>query len=794
MPHHRWFAAIALAFAMTTSASAQTVTFDPMLLAGTATRVVVLDGWIYSGHRSGGLLAWNGADPAMQRYFTPREGLSGADISDLAWTGRNLWVATRDGGLSRLTDPGAETPAVRVYASNLSSLVVTAVAGAVVGQTERVYYGTAADGLGVINDGLAGGYYTTVDGLLDDRIVSLALAADVLYVATPVGVARFADNVFTTINTGLDATVNRLAVDAQGAALAATANGLRRWDEDLGQWTTLAGGGSSFLDISVDGDDVWVLRADGMPMLYRDGDLQAAGVPTPIPDAATRITAVGAGDDEVWIGGRYRPGDMQTSDTAAGFAWVGGRRGGVWAQWFRDGSTVGDGDGVGFDALGRAWVGERGGDGLSALSSQDAWTHITDLATVENDSSGLFNQFGGVLSVVADPAGALWFCQYFSGVIRVLDGAYDLIYPANSPLDGSAVVRLGVHPDGPIFIMTDENVGDSGVQVLINPDQWRRDDAWVRPNVGGTSLLASLVERRDVIWFAVEGVGLVRWDVNGGDGPQDQLTWSDLTDDNLQTFTTAGDATVNLTGTKALALGADGTIWVAANGVVGFQYDELLGFQSVREFRQKTSSTSEGLLSNAVTGVEVDRNGHVWVLTSAGLNRIRLDASPLRIDAFTDLATFLSLSGSGLYSSNIVAPLPGGTYRQLAADAAGEQLVLSSDRGAARLTVAAAGGGTTSDDALAGLFLYPNPFTGRDGDAKLHLGGLEADDDASATATVEILNLQGQIVYRLSTLDPATGFFEGAATRTAERVASGLYVVKVEYRGATAVRTLAVVN
>src|SRR5512145_3398368 len=110
MPHHHWFAAIALAFAMTTSASAQTVTFDPMLLAGTATRVVVLDGWIYCGYQSGGLVAWSAADPATQRHFTPREGLGGADVADLAWTGRNLWVATRDGGLTRLTDPDAESP------------------------------------------------------------------------------------------------------------------------------------------------------------------------------------------------------------------------------------------------------------------------------------------------------------------------------------------------------------------------------------------------------------------------------------------------------------------------------------------------------------------------------------------------------------------------------------------------------------------------------------------------------------------------------------------------------------
>jgi ligand-binding sensor domain-containing protein len=793
MHHHRWLIVLALAFAMTASAQAQNVTFDPMLMADAATRVVVHDGWIYTGYGGGGMVAWSAADPTTQRHFTPREGLGGTDVSDLVWTGRNLWVATRDGGLSRLTDPGAASPSVRVYASNLASLAVVTVCGAVVGQTERVYYGTEANGIGAINDGLAGGYYTTDDGLLDNRIVSLALAADALYVATPAGVARFADNVFTTINTGLDALVNRLAIDAEGRALAATNDGLRRWDEDRGLWTTVTGGGSAFTDVFVNGADVWVMRSDGMPMVYRDGVLQAAGVPTPLPDAAMRIAAVGAAGDGVWIAGRYRPGDTQTGDSAAGFAWLGGRRAGVWEQWWRDGSTVGDADGVAFDTLGRAWVGERNGDGLSALSPQGAWTHITDLATVANDSAGLFNQYGGVLSVVTDPAGALWFCQYFSGLIRVRDGDYDLIDPYNSPLAGPAVVRLASHPAGPIFVMTDENVPDSGVQVLIDPDHWHLDGAWVTPDVGGNTVLAALAERPDVIWFIVDGVGLVRWDVNGDGGPADPLTWADLTDDSMQTFTAIDGATVSLSGAKALALGEDGAIWVAANGVVGFTYDESFGFQNIHEFRQKENAATEGLLSNSVVGVAVDRNGHVWVLTGAGLNRIRLDASPLSIDAFTDLASFLSLSGTSLYSGNIIAALPGGTYRQLAVDATGEQLVVSSDRGAVRLTVAAAAG-IVEDDPLAGMYLYPNPFSGRDGDTKLYLGGLTASDDHTARATVEILDLQGQIVYRVSSLDPAFGFFEDATTRTEVRVATGLYVVKVEYRGATAVRTLAVVN
>ena len=84
MHHHRWFAAIALAIALTASATAQNVTFDPMLMAGAATRVVVHEDWVYTGFENGGLIAWNAADPTTQRHLTPREGLGGIDVSDLA--------------------------------------------------------------------------------------------------------------------------------------------------------------------------------------------------------------------------------------------------------------------------------------------------------------------------------------------------------------------------------------------------------------------------------------------------------------------------------------------------------------------------------------------------------------------------------------------------------------------------------------------------------------------------------------------------------------------------------------
>jgi len=56
--------------------------------------------------------------------------LSSTAITDLAWTGRHLWVATADGGMTRVADP-AGAPVFDLYANSLRSANVTAVAGLV---------------------------------------------------------------------------------------------------------------------------------------------------------------------------------------------------------------------------------------------------------------------------------------------------------------------------------------------------------------------------------------------------------------------------------------------------------------------------------------------------------------------------------------------------------------------------------------------------------------------------------------------------------------------------------------
>ena len=187
-----------------------------------------------------------------------------------------------------------------------------------------------------------------------------------------------------------------------------------------------------------------------------------------------------------------------------------------------------------------------------------------------------------------------------------------------------------------------------------------------------------------------------------------------------------------------------------------------------------------------VGGLARDRNDDLWILTENGLDRFRIDGDAVEVDSYTDLVTFGSLD-QRFYSASAIAPLPGGTYRGLASDSEGRRLALTSDLGAVMVDVPRRS--DVGGDAVATAFVYPNPFPGDDGAASLSLGGLVIDEDNPAR--LEILNLLGQVVHRNRRLTTASNIWDGR-NRLGERVASGLYVVRIEQGSAVSTRTLAI--
>ncbi len=799
---------LATTMMLAAAAPAQTPTFTPLVTGDRVVTSLAHDGLVYAGLRSGGLVVWDPATATTLRSLDRSDGLGGHFVADLAWSGSRLWIATEDGGLTAITDPGGPDESLRVYSSALSSLDITAVTGTMVGQSERVFYGTDGDGIGAIQGGLPGAYLTTLDGLIDDVVIDLALSADLLLIATPDGISRFAENTFTSYPYADPDTefINDLEVGPDGDIWAATDQGVKRWDDTARQWVRVTF--NAFVnDLAVGDDTIWALSGIGSLRTIRDGVVTVREVPPAQPGRTFVVNTVAAEGDVAWLGGYDRPSDGPSNGSLVAWPWLAvADDAGATVHTLATclvGATAGM-DGVAIDARGRAWLGDQAGDGISGWDGEQ-WDNVLQRATAENDSSGLFDWSGNILAMARGNDDDIWFAQFTNGAIRYTPPAapggqeeWLLLSPENSPMLGDAFLHLAVHPDGPVFFCTDNVTfggspnNDYGVDVLADPGRPRDPASWLHlaPGLlGGNVIRAITFTSRDVVWIAVAGAGLMRWDVNGlGAGADAPLTWTDTSDDHWAGPVASVDGTdIDLASTQSLLPGPDGSLLAGGAGLVQLRYEPILDLATLENaWKVKDSAFTDGLLGQSVLGLARDRNGHYWSLTSGGLNRLRFREDGVTIDAFTDLGTFFTLD-SGFYAPSAIVALPGGTYRDLAASAAGDRLVLSSDLGAALVTIPEQGASLV--EAAGAAYLYPNPFPGETTADRVSIGGLPIDADEPAS--IQVLNLVGQIVFRTRRLESGEGFWDGR-NRQGERVASGLYVVRIEQGGQTLVRTLAV--
>lgn len=791
---------------LTSVAVAQTPVFQPIVPGVKFTRALAVDGRIYAGLDAGGVVEFDPEAGRYLRHLDRSQGLGGHLVRDLAWSGTRLLIATADGGITAITGVGTGDEFAQLYSTGLASLNVTCVTGQQVGSSERIYYGTEGDGIGVIEGGREGAYYTTPQ-LIDDTIEHVALSDGVLLISTPSGLSRFANNVFTnypTSETGWPA-VYDLDVSADGTIWLATEDGLYAWDDEAEQPVHRVGS-RIYRSVSVDGDALVCVREFYSVVRVEDDVASALSIPDVNESLDLDVRSAVLSDGVAWVGGSLRDVADATASVASR-AWL-ARAGSADATIHEfAGSQLGIGGGyhgAAVDQHGRAWVGDRLADGVGGLDD-DGWYHVLSVASEENGNRGLLDHSGDILAM-SRGGQWIWFSQYTNGIVGFAPPAepggaeqWLQLNKFNSPMQPDGIIALGGHPDGAVLVCSDvgnfwgghADNANLGVDVLFDPDDPLNEDSWLHIPVdalgGGNVIRAAAVQRRDVVWFAVDGVGLMRWDINGlGSGEDDPLTWLNTGDDRWDgPIRYLDGGSLDLATTTSLAFEADGTIWAGGAGLSRFIYSaglELATFRS--EFERMTDSFTPGLLSTSVKGLAFDRNQDLWVLTEAGLNRFRLDPDDedVDVDAYTDLVTYTSLDWS-LYSPGAIAPLPGGTYRDLDVSADGTRLILTSDLGAVMLDVPerqAVGG----DDVQA-AYVYPNPFPGDDGAGHISLGGLNVDDDNPVR--LEILNLAGQIVYQNSRIEAPEDLWDGR-NRLGERVASGMYIMKITQAGV--VRTL----
>ena len=771
----------------TGTATAGEPEFEQVLHAGNTTALLEHGGKVLRGLDGGGIIVLDREDgDAIERWTSGRD-LSGNFISDMVWTGQNVWIATIGSGMTRVTNLDTK-PEFRQYLNNLGDLDITAVTGTVIGDGERVFYGMVGKGVGQINSGLSGNIYTAEeDGLISNDITALEMLGSDLFVGTPVGISRFANNIFTDQNNGLtNLVINDLMVDSNGNLLAASNVGIHQWDPMGETWSLIGNIGSRVVDLANMEGMVYALgrTAQGGGVLSEyDG---AAWDPIALPHP--QCTAIDAGE-EFWISG---PTQTVTAGGKLTFNYLGSLRGDGTFNTLVDVSTqVTNCVGVAIGVDGSVWMGDSFGFQISRYDPEDnSFLFIFERPHAANDTLNLFPGLGNVLSILGTPDGTVYASQFFAGGVLKFNPATsttELMDPDNSGLAGRNILNLVAHPDGPLIVLHNEG-DDQRVEILVEPGNWADTASWMLPPMDqglglGGPVWDALVEKRDIIWFAVQDGGLLRWDINGPNaGPNDPLTWFDPSDDVwYDPVTEFTGSSLDPGNASALTLGKDGSLWAGGNGLVQFTY-ELTGGTSlattvVQDLEEKKTETPdiEGLVNGNVSDIATDTNGDIWVSTATGLNRVSPQGGDAQVDTWIDVGNYLSNPDYGvLYSPNVIAPLPGQSYFRIVSSLDKKQMVLSSDQGTTLITVGsgpAAGG--SGEDLLKLIYSYPNPWTPGVPADQLKLGRLPTE-----TVAVEIYNVEGQLVFADKSVAEDTGFWEGDNI-VGKPVASGMYILKI---------------
>ena len=784
-------------------AATPTVEFTLMLSDQECVAVQPLDGMLYGALSTGGVAVWSEDDPTELTRWTTFDGLSSNRINDLYWSGEHLWVATNGGGLTRVT-LGVGGPQFRQYTGlgELSSLNVAVVVGRAVDGSERVFYGLADGGVGIINDGLAGNIFSADNfaGLVNDQIRALVFEGDDLWIGTADGVSVYSEGIFLDRSAGLATRSVRDLLVGAGGLFVATDGGVYLWSETTTAWELLGASTTPMASLTEFDGDLWALTLSTTTMSRLRRWTGTAWESEDIPEARASTLAA---SDRLWIAGQIRPVDDNVEANQAFLA----VRDGVddWHTWTWDDLLFNEVDGVEITPDGTVWLGSRVAAGWSGWDGE-AWTQFPELASTDNDSLGLINFGSNLLNLESSSDGTLWITQFNrGGIIRYRPwlADVDILVPGQSPLSNNRIVRMLALSGGAMLFMSD----NAGVDLLLDPDSWADPDSWRTLPTDASGLNGLIVRdavqaQDDLVWFTSDDGGLVLWDTNGFADSSADPTLGDFTDDIwTPTIISQPPETYDFRSTKGLAVDQSGNLWAGGGGGVVrlslTSYDDAaIHVQILNHWREKTAPTSPGLLRGSVNDIEIDANGDAWVCHEAGLDRIRVNGEIVEIDGFTNANAYESFGLDSVVGASTIRGIVEGPVRELDRSLDGRTLVAGGGYGAILIEVG--GGQGDAGNSLDGLTVYPNPFRPNEQSGGLMIGGFDSEVTQTSLHTnggawVEIYDIEGKLVHRNRNVEQDVAFWDGLNFDDVP-VAAGVYLLRAQLEGHVIVKPLAVVR
>lgn len=393
--------------------------------------------------------------------------------------------------------------------------------------------------------------------------------------------------------------------------------------------------------------------------------------------------------------------------------------------------------GISVDKNSNLWAGSGSSITATGFYKFDGsnWTNYTK----DNVPNGNFNQ---ILRPYVDPNNTIYLMTWGDGFIRYKNNKFQIFNAHNTDLDGMPtntdyVIIQGLANDtkGNLWILTYLSSNKQPLAVLKTDSTWQ-----FYSNVLTGKVLkgyALTIDDNDTKWMIIGsdestgGEGIYYFNESKSLYSSDVNGWGSLT-------TLNG---LNSDAVNALAIDRRGELWIGTSEGLNIISDTRL---------PKNISSLNLLKSQVVSAVAIDALNQKWIGTQQGVYLISSDGSSI-------LANY--------NSSN--SPLPNGAIRSIAVDNNTGIVYFGTDYGLASLTTPA----IYPQESFTDITVYPNPLKITDNSTiELTIDGLIRDTD------IKILNISGKMITTFSSPGGRKAYWDGRDIN-GTFVSSGIYLI-----------------
>lgn len=384
------------------------------------------------------------------------------------------------------------------------------------------------------------------------------------------------------------------------------------------------------------------------------------------------------------------------------------------------------------DPIGNLWVAtgkDNGGSGFFKFDGNQ-WTVFNKANYPQIPSNAYYNVYAGSDTTV-------YLSNWGTGVAVFKNNNFEFYSKNNSSISGFVrdtnfvpVSDIKTDSKGNMWVLVDEAATRNPLSVYTKQKQWYRY-SFTNPYIGSDPTEKMVIDQFDTKWFVIKGgnSGLYYFNEN-------------------KTFTNSSD---------------------------------------------DTKGYIDGLLSNLISSLAIDRKGYLWIGTNVGVNVITDPSKPkvtsnlglaLRNQTVTCIAVdpldnkwfgtkqgVFVLSSDGIQVMNQYnsknSPIPNDDIKSIAFDAKNGIVYIGTDNGLATLQTSS----ILPLQSFNQLLVYPNPFIPGDNNVtSLTIDGLIRN------SSIKILNISGSLIREIKTPGGKIAFWDGKDLN-GNTVPTGIYII-----------------